>query len=186
MGLVAKGVGQPVNTYFYHSGLHMKTLYLVRHAKSSWDNPQLGDFDRPLNERGKRDAPQMGNWLKQQNVRPDLILTSAANRALTTARMLQKALDIDARRLQIDEQLYLASPAEMLQVVASVDSGVDHLFLVGHNPGHTDLANLLSEARIDNLPTAAIFAVSFDIEHWSELKPRTGKFLFFQYPKNLE
>jgi phosphohistidine phosphatase len=164
----------------------MKTLYLVRHAKSSWDNPQLRDFDRPLNDRGKRDAPRMGAWLKEMKIRPDLILTSPARRAFTTARILRKVLELDDSIVGVEERLYLASPGEMLQVIAEVNQRVDHLFLVGHNPGHTDLANQLSEARIDNLPTVAIFAVSFDMRGWHELKPGMGRFLFFQYPKNLE
>lgn len=163
----------------------MKTLYLVRHAKSSWDNRDLRDFDRPLNDRGQRDVPRMGAWLKEQGIKPDLILSSPAKRALATAQGLQGAMEFKDGLLQTDERLYLASPDEILEVISEVDNHVNHLFLVGHNPGHTDLANRLSEARIDNLPTGAIFAVSFPTQVWSRLKPRSGKFLFFQYPKNL-
>lgn len=164
----------------------MKTLYLVRHAKSSWDNPQLRDFDRPLNGRGKRDVPRMCTWLKERDALPDLIISSPAKRAQDTARLLQEVMQLPKDRLKTDERLYLADPGELLKVIGEVDAQVDHLFLVGHNPGQTDIANRLSGARIDNLPTAAIFAVSFDIDRWSELKQGTGKFLFFQYPKNLE
>ena len=163
----------------------MKTLYLLRHAKSSWDNPDLRDYDRPLNSRGKQDAPRMGTWLKDQGIIPDLILTSSAKRALATAQHFIKAMDIPDTVLQMDERLYLAAPDEMLSVIAEIDDNVEALFLVGHNPGLTDLANQLSEARIDNLPTGGIFAVTFAIQKWSELKPHNGKFLFFQYPKNL-
>ena len=163
----------------------MKTLYLVRHAKSSWDNPGLRDFDRPLNGRGIHDAPRMGVWLKEQNITPDLILSSPAKRAVTTARLLLKGLGLEDDIIQTDERIYLASPDGMLKLISELDMHANHLFLVGHNPGHTDLANRLSEVHIDNLPTAAIFAVSFDINRWSELKPRAGRFLFFQSPKNL-
>lgn len=163
----------------------MKKLYLVRHAKSSWDNPSLNDFDRPLNGRGRKDVPRMGAWLKKQGIVPDIILSSPALRAITTARKLIATLGLGTDVLVTDKRLYLASPEEMINVVSEKGGLSEEIFLVGHNPGHTDLANSLSQARIDNLPTGAVFAVQFNINSWSELRTHTGDFLFFQYPKNL-
>ena len=162
----------------------MKVLTLVRHAKSSWDFPELEDFDRPLNKRGKRDAPEMGRRLADAEYVPDLIVSSPANRALTTARVVAGTLGIDSDDIVEDARIYHASPRALTEVVREIGNGVTHVMLFGHNPGFTDFANRLSDVRVDNIPTSGIFSVSFDVSDWAEFEAADGSFVFFDYPKN--
>jgi phosphohistidine phosphatase len=161
----------------------VKTLTLLRHAKSSWEDPALGDFDRPLNSRGRRDAPEMGRRLKARGEVPDLIISSPARRALATARMVAREVGMPEQRIIAEPGLYHAGGATILSIVRSLESLADHLMLIGHNPGFNDAANSLSEARIDNLPTAAMFQVAFDVDDWSDVSPGAGRFVRFDYPK---
>jgi len=161
----------------------MKTLSLLRHAKSSWDDPALDDFDRPLNPRGRRDAPEMGRRLKARGEIPDLIISSPARRALATARMVAREVGIPEARIIEEASLYHAGAGTILSIVRSLESLAGHLMLVGHNPGFNDVANSLSEARIDNLPTAALFQVEFDVDDWSDVAPGQGRFVRFDSPK---
>ena len=161
----------------------MKRLTLLRHAKSSWDNPSLADFDRPLNRRGERDAPDMGQRLAKRNIRPSLIVSSTANRAVTTARIIARAIGYPLEFIHTTRELYLASTGTLLQVLASEGHGFNDVMLVGHNPGMTDLANRVSDARIDNIPTCGVFAIDTDVEDWQELAERPGRLAWFDYPK---
>ena len=161
----------------------MKTLTLLRHAKSSWDDPHLADFDRPLNPRGRSDAPEMGRRLKARGHLPDLIVSSPARRALATARMVAREIGIPEERIIEEPGLYHAGAERILRTVTSLESHARHLMLVGHNPGFNDLANRLSDARIDNLPTAAVFQVEFDADDWSEVVAGQGRFILFDTPK---
>jgi phosphohistidine phosphatase len=162
----------------------MKRLTILRHAKSSWDDPSLSDFDRPLNGRGRRSAPEMGRRLKARNERPDLVLSSSARRAITTARMACRELGFPESRIIEDKALYLAPADQILRIVRSLETLADHVMIVGHNPGLTDFANLLSDARIDNLVTASLFVTDFDIEDWSQLTPGAGRFVYYDFPRN--
>lgn len=161
----------------------MKRITLLRHAKSSWDDPGLSDFDRPLNPRGRRNAPEMGRRLKARDQVPDLLISSPALRAVTTARMVAREMGFPEGRIIEEPSLYHASEGRIMAIVNSLESLAGHLMLVGHNPGFSDFANCLSEARIDNLPTAAIFCVDFDVDDWSEVVPGEGRFVYFDYPK---
>ncbi len=161
-----------------------RRLTLLRHAKSSWDNPSLDDFDRPLNPRGQRAAPEMGRRLAARNEFPDLICSSPANRAITTARAVAEMIDYPEHAIREVDGLYHASPVAMMQVVHGTDDGVEHLMLCGHNPGLTSLANALSDARIDNLPTAGLFCVEFDEDSWAKVTTGKARFAYFDYPKN--
>lgn len=161
----------------------MKTLLIIRHAKSAWDNPSLNDFDRPLNIRGKADAPHMGKVLKDKNIVADKWLTSPAKRALATAVRFAKAMEMAKSVVQTDQRIYHGSVYVLMQIIKEQSSDVDTLFLFGHNPGLTDLANMLTTARIDNIPTCGIFAVSFPVSQWHEVDGKNGDFLFFDYPK---
>ena len=163
----------------------MKTLYLVRHAKSSWKFPELRDFDRPLNGRGKRNAPDMGKRLKAKGIRPDLLLTSPANRALTTAREIAEKIDYPLEGIHENDDIYHGSENTLLAIINGTDGNVNELMLFGHNPGFTDLANLLGDQWIDNIPTCGIVSIQFDVENWSAVTPGTGKNLFFDYPKKI-
>lgn len=161
----------------------MKTLTLLRHAKSSWHDPALDDFERPLNPRGRRDAPEMGRRLRARGDVPDLIISSPARRALSTARMVAREIGIPEGQIIEEPDLYHAGAERILAIVSSLESLASHLMVVGHNPGFNDAANRLSEVRIDNLPTAAAFQVEFDVDDWSEVAPGQGRFLRFDYPK---
>lgn len=164
----------------------MKQLYIVRHAKSSWDDLELSDFDRPLNERGKRDAPSMGKRLKEKGTHPDLMLASPAKRAFSTARRIAKVLEYDKEKIKTDQRLYHASEETFFSVIREVKNKHDILMVFGHNPGLTDFANAVdnTDANIDNVPTCGIVAFSMDIDDWSQLKPGIGRRMFFDYPKN--
>jgi phosphohistidine phosphatase len=164
----------------------MKRLTLVRHAKSDWSLPGQADWDRALNKRGQRDAPEMARRLRARKLKPDLILTSPAVRALATATIMARELKVPSSHVRPEERLYLATPADMLAVVRELGGTAKHLMVVGHNPGITDLANRLSAGeRIDNMPTCAFFTGGFGIEDWSELDWDTGQDAEFDYPKNL-
>src|SRR5215471_13645034 len=130
----------------------MKTLFLVRHAKSSRDDPALPDKERPLNDRGLRDAPRMGERLANQDVRPDLIMSSPAARALATAELIAKKLDYKRKDIVVDERLYAAHADELLEIVQELSDRLKDVMLFGHNPELTELANRLS-SKITDMPT---------------------------------
>ena len=161
----------------------MKTLYLVRHAKSSWKNPELSDIERPLSSRGKENAPKMGMLLKKQGDIPELIISSHAKRAFDTARKIAKELDYPVRKIEKDERLYLADKEDFLEVLTEVKKSVDKVMLVSHNFGITLFANFISESDIINIPTAGIARIDFEIKKWKEALNTKGKLVFFISPK---
>ena len=140
----------------------MKTLTLVRHAKSSWKDTSLADLDRPLSKRGERDAPEMGRRIVAAGIRPSLIVSSPAVRAWTTARIIADAIGYPREFLQRDKTLYLASVNGILDVIVAQDPGFNSLMLVGHNPGFTDFANYLVPGLTNNIPTAGVVCVQLD------------------------
>lgn len=162
----------------------MKTLYLVRHAKSSWDDPLLDDFSRPLNARGKRDAPNMAKRLKEKRVVLDLLLTSPAARTLSTAKEMAKVLNYDEHRIKTLPDLYHASPEKILEVLRQVNDKYSVVMLVGHNPGLTEFIDTLTELDIDNVPTCGVAAFKLNIASWKELEMKEAILLFYDYPKN--
>ena len=163
----------------------MKTLLLLRHAKSSWAKDGLPDAERPLSTRGERDAPRMGVRLHERGVRPDLVLSSPAVRARRTATLVAPPLGYPADAIRLDAALYLAAPEEILTVIAAQANDVDCLLVVGHNPGFTDVANLLlPELGLANLPTAGAVVVDCVTEHWSEVRHATRRLASYDYPKN--
>lgn len=164
----------------------MKTLYLLRHAKSSWDYPEIPDQERPLNKRGRKDAPRMGNWMKQQGISPDSIISSPSVRTLATISKVSHALGLSGELIETNPALYHASPSSLLTVIRSSPPEVNSLLLVGHNPGLTALANLLCPAKsVDNIPTCGLYALQFHTRSWEETGSKNAEFLFFQFPKNL-
>lgn len=163
----------------------MKRLTLVRHAKSDWSLPGQDDWDRPLNKRGQRDAPEMARRLRSRRLKPELMLTSPAVRALTTASVMARELKVPADRVMQDERLYLASPADLLAVIRERGGATRHVMVFGHNPGLTECANRLSDGeQIDNLPTCGVFTALYRLEDWSELDWGRGQDTDFDYPKN--
>ncbi|MGB3781304.1 MAG: histidine phosphatase family protein [Tunicatimonas sp.] len=165
----------------------MKTLYLVRHAKSSWKFPDLDDFDRPLNRRGKRDAPMMGKRLQQRSILPDLIVSSPAKRAQKIARAIAKAVAYPASAVAYSPEVYEASVDGLIALLQAVDDQVAVLMLVGHNPELTDLANRLAAHYIDNVVTSGVVAIEFSAARWAEVgRSSKGRFLWYDYPKSTQ
>ncbi|MDR2789395.1 MAG: histidine phosphatase family protein [Campylobacteraceae bacterium] len=158
----------------------MKTIYFIRHAKSDW-SVDCDDFDRALNKRGEKDAPFMAERLKKYGVKPDIIITSPAKRALKTAKIIAKKLKRDM--LITDANLYLTSPQEYLRIIREIDDKYNTIFIVGHNPSITEICKILSGAQIDNIPTCGIFCIKFDAESFSAISINSGKKLFFDFPK---
>ena len=162
---------------------NMKKLFIVRHAKSSWDNPNLDDFDRPLNKRGKKSAPEMGRRLLNKKIFPDLMITSPAKRASATASRIAEVVSFPRKNIIKESKFYEASISDFLSVLRTIDDDVDTLMIFSHNPGLTDLSNFLSDSDIYNIPTCGVVEVELDIASWSEIGKNTGKMVWFDYPK---
>ena len=160
----------------------MKALYLARHAKSSWKNPELSDIDRPLNKRGKKDAPFMGEALNEKGVKLDLMVTSPANRARLTAESIAKAIGYKKKNIVVDEDLYEFSSSGFIEIINQFDDEFDSVMMFGHNPGFTTLNNNLTDQYIDNIPTCGIVCIQFDLQ-WNEIESNSGKNQYFIYPK---
>ena len=161
----------------------MKTLTIVRHAKSSWKDPTLRDRERPLNKRGERDAPVMGQRIATAGIRPSLILSSPAVRAWTTAKVIAAQISYPKEFLQKEPQLYMASVNDMLDVIVAQDEGFNSLMLVAHNPGLTDFANYLVPGLTHNLPTAGVVSVNIDQDHWNLYEQPATELIFHDWPK---
>ncbi len=162
----------------------MKTLLLVRHAKSSWNDLGLSDFDRPLNERGKTDAPQMAKRIKDKKLKPDLFISSPAKRAKKTAKIFMEVYDENKKNLVLIPSLYEASVSNFYGAIELIDEKYDVIALFSHNPGITEFANSLTEYKIDNIPTCGVFAVSVKTKKWKDFKNSDKELLFFDFPKN--
>ncbi|SDD58706.1 phosphohistidine phosphatase [Algoriphagus faecimaris] len=160
----------------------MKKIILVRHAKSSWEKPFLRDHDRPLAERGIKAAPEMGKRLKSRNIEPDLILSSTAERAKSTAQLISKELQQSDALVRLDKNLYHASPPTLLSIIRKLPESLETVLLVGHNPGLNDLANQWG-ASLENLPTAAVYAVKAN-STWTDFNADKVEFWFYDFPKN--
>lgn len=163
-----------------------KQLIIIRHAKSDWGSPSLTDFNRPLNRRGNANAPEMANRMVNQNIVPQLIVSSPAIRALTTAKYFANAWQIDAGNIQLEPTIYEANVRSLLKVVNSLPNNVNKIALFGHNPGLTDFANYLCNANVYNMPTCSVVIIDFPFNNWDEISAETGKLALFDYPKNGE
>jgi phosphohistidine phosphatase len=161
----------------------MRSLLLVRHAKSSWDDFSIPDIDRPLNDRGKRDAPKMAIRLLEKKIPIDAILSSPAKRALKTAEAFSELYGIAQKHILVRDKLYMAGPEDFLEVILKLDDAILHPALFSHNPGITSFANSLGAGVIDDMPTCSIFAVKFDIKKWKDFSAAEKSFWFFDYPK---
>ncbi len=164
----------------------MKTLILVRHAKSSWDDVNLPDFDRPLNKRGKEDAKKMAERLHKKIKKLDAIISSPAKRAKKTAESFAELFKISEQEILFNPLLYHAAGSDFFEVIGELSNKLETVAVFSHNPGITYFSNeLITDINIDNVPTAGIFAVKMDINKWSEFKNAERQFLFFDYPKNV-
>ncbi len=165
----------------------MKTLYLLRHAKSSWSFDDLSDHDRPLNGRGRDDAPHMGQALHKRGILPDIVLASSAVRALSTAVLVTREMGYPHDKIRVEPAIYQADVPTLLGIVHSLPAGAESAMLVGHNPTFTDLANELSPASpIQEMPTAGVVCLRFAVDNWAEAARKNAEFYFFDYPKNGE
>lgn len=163
----------------------MRTLTLVRHAKSSWKNAALRDRDRPLNKRGQRDAPKMGRRIKAAGIRPSLIISSPAERAWSTAKIVAREIDFPIEFMQRENDLYLASLDRLLDVVAAQDKGFMNMMLFGHNPGLTDFANYLCPGLTSNVPTAGVVSVEFESDDWLLYERPDVRLMRYDFPKKI-
>jgi phosphohistidine phosphatase len=161
----------------------MKILTLVRHAKSDWKDASLSDRQRPLNRRGKRDAPEMGRRIARHGIRPSLIIASPAVRAWKTAKIIAGEIGYPTEFLQREDALYLASLNDLLDAVVAQDNDFNSLMVVGHNPGMTEFANFLQPGLTNNLPTAGVVSVQIERDDWSLYEQPTTELLSFDYPK---
>lgn len=157
----------------------MKTLFLLRHAKSSWKNPSLSDYDLPLNKRGKNDALLIAKLLKRKGINIDFIISSGAKRAIETAFFFAGELYLEPKVL-VD--LYLASSRTIIRIIDDVDDKTNSILIVGHNPGITDLVNQISNYPLENLPTSGLIAFSIDGK-WKDFGKKKFDFLFYEFPK---
>lgn len=161
----------------------MKTIYLIRHAKSDWNNPNLSDFDRPLNKRGKKDAPFMGKKLNSLTPNIDLIIASPAKRALETVKAICPEIDYSFDNIQFDESVYHSSYNNLNSIVNNLNNELNSIALVGHNPGLTNFSNYLTDNYIDNIVTSGIVKIKLDIDNWNEIVEGVGSKVFYIYPK---
>jgi len=165
----------------------MKYLLILRHAKSSWKDLNLADHDRPLNKRGKRTAPIMGQRLSIKNHLPEHIISSTAKRALKTAYIVANEINYDENHIETNRNLFHAYPEDMCEVISHCDDSINILMLVAHNPGLTMLANqLLKSIKFENIPTAGLVTIALDINHWNEINNLDSiacHLIDYDYPK---
>jgi len=160
-----------------------KSLHIVRHGKSSWEYENISDIDRPLSPRGINNAYLMAKKLSERKVVPDRFITSPANRALYTAVIFARILKFPYDKIHISDSLYMGYNDDLLELVREQDKSVSNLLIFGHNPAFTALANQLMDHYLDNIPTAGIVSLTYDIEAWDQLGKTPPSKDFFDYPK---
>lgn len=174
----------PIKSPTPSSETESKTLLIVRHAKSSWDIGTLNDFERPLNERGKKDAPVMAKRLVDRNVPVDVFVSSPAKRAKKTAELFCETYGKSEDDIIYVSMLYHASDEIFYEVVEQLDDAFNVVAVFSHNPGITEFVNNLAAGiKIDNMPTCGIYAIRVNLKKWADFKKAKKEFLFFDYPK---
>lgn len=161
----------------------MKQLIIVRHAKSDWGNPDLRDFDRPLNKRGKANAPEMAHRLVKKQIKPQLMVSSPALRAITTAKFFADTWQMPLAEILEEPKIYEANVDTLLKVINNFDNTYDQIAMFGHNPGLTDLVNYL-DGHIYEMPTCSVAILEFPFEDWAMISEGTAKVVLFDYPKS--
>lgn len=161
----------------------MKTIFFVRHAKSSWGNSMLDDKDRPLNERGERDAPFMAKLIKSKRVLPDALVSSPAKRAFSTAVYFAKTFDVPKNDIMIKDSIYEADIEDIMEVIHELKDEWETVFIFGHNPTFTDVVNQFVERSILNIPTCGVCKVESTADHWADFDVSNAKLTEFYYPK---
>jgi phosphohistidine phosphatase len=160
----------------------MKHLTLLRHAKSSWKDPECDDFDRPLNKRGRQNAPLIGQRLAMLGEVPEIIISSPAKRARRTAELVAAALPYQASAIRYEPCIYEAGLGTLVELVSQLDDDWQKVMLVGHNPGLTDLANALAPCKLDNIVTCGVVKLAFRVDSWRDIQFHSGRLLFYDYP----
>lgn len=163
--------------------MEVKEICFVRHAKSNWDNPGIRDFDRPLDARGLHDAPMMASKMHKLGLIPDLIITSGANRARSTAEFFRKEFKLPEEKFLVRNKIYEATPEDVFEVLRSAPDEARFIYIFGHNPTFTWVANSLSGVHIDNVPTCGIVHAQANLSSWKKFKPEFAGFIGFHYPK---
>ena len=162
-----------------------RTLVMIRHAKSSWTNPLQSDFERPLNERGKKEAPEMGKKLKKAGIIPELIIASSAKRTKQTAKRIAEEVGYSEDKIKWEEKLYHCIPSVFEEVIYEIGQEVKTIFIIAHNPGITEFVNqLVPEFKIDNMPTCGVVASHIETEEWNNFSIATKKVFLFEQPGN--
>ncbi|GAB5556307.1 MAG: phosphohistidine phosphatase SixA [Schleiferiaceae bacterium] len=160
----------------------MKTIYLVRHAKSSWELENIDDYDRPLKGRGIRDAHLVSQYVSEESGKIQAIYSSPATRALHTAIIFSRTLGIPLSKISLQEELYLSTVREMLTFIGTLDSKLDTIMVFTHNPTITQFINEMTDVNIHNVPTSGVGCLRFDSPTW-DLNKGSGELLYFDYPK---
>ena len=163
----------------------MKTLYLLRHAKSSWSFDELSDQERPLNDRGRDDAPRMGQALTKRRIELDLLVSSPAVRALSTAALVGRELNYPHDKIRVEAGIYGADVNGLLAIIRALPDAAGSVLLVGHNPTITDTVNALSPSSINEMPTAAVVCLKFEAPRWAGVDKANAEFYFYDYPRNV-
>ena len=161
----------------------MKNLFLTRHAKSSWSNPGLADIDRPLNERGKKAAPFMGKLIVDKGEKPELLISSPANRALSTARAFGEVMGLVENDIIVNRAIYGAGAQQLLELVQNQDDLHKSIVLFGHNPTFTSFINMLTGSNIMNVVTCGVVRIDFEYSSWTDIDFGSGRLVYYEYPK---
>jgi len=161
----------------------MKTLTILRHAKSSWSNRGLPDHERPLNRRGEKDAPAMARRINDAGIRPSLVMSSPAVRAWCTAKIVARAINYPVEFLHREDELYLANLNRLLDLISQQDNAFNSVMIVGHNPGLTEFANYLLPGFTDNIPTCGLVALNIDTDGWNLRERKAVELVLYDYPK---
>ena len=163
----------------------MKKVFIVRHAKSSWDDIHLSDYDRPLKGRGVKDAYLVSTWLAQNHERPDALISSPATRALHTAMIFARNLQFPFSSINITDELYMCTPETLLRFIESTNDDFDSIMILSHNPIITDFVNMCQDQEITNVPTSGVVCMHYHIKSWKDIS-LAAELLFFDYPKKLK
>jgi len=161
----------------------LKNLFLTRHAKSSWNNPGLADIDRPLNERGKKAAPFMGKLIVDKGEKPELLISSPANRALSTARAFGEVMGLVENDIIVNRAIYGAGAQQLLELVQNQDDLHKSIMLFGHNPTFTSFVNMLTGSNIMNVVTCGVVRIDFEYSSWIDIDFGSGRLVYYEYPK---
>ena len=163
----------------------MKKLIIIRHSKSSWIDPSLDDINRPLNDRGLKDAPFMAKVVAQKDIFPDFIISSPSLRTKLTLKFFIDELNYD-KEIAYEKKIYEAPMENILEVVKNIDNKYEIVFLFGHNPGLNEFVNFISDANIENIPTSGMIELGFYTKSWKDISKKNSKFICFEYPKKFK